>query len=444
MRKNFFSCLLAFLLIATGAIAQTPFSRPSQAYFGGTATLAASATSSSVAIPADINAFGAIQIINDGQVPVFVAQGNSSVVATASSLKVAPSESISFGLIPGTTNIAAITASGTAAIRVVQWTGAPSYFGANTLQYNVPYFVTSSQTLALPAGWHVLQFKSIGGAGGAACGVVTASGTTASGGGSGGSATRIDGEFLSSVTGGNSLVVSIGAAGTPCVASGTIAGSSGTTPTAGGDTVLTIGAFSRTAWHAGAGSNGAQGANSAGGGSGGFCAPGGNASGATAGSASCGGLAGGSGAAGPASSVPWVGEGGVGDTAGIAGVAGTGSSGPGVGGSGAGLAATPVALVGGAGTRGGPLASSQAQGGLATCTGTSQNGGNGSAVGGSGTDLTGSAGGGGASCIASNGGNGGNASGFGASGGAGGSALVGFLAGSAGNGTGGAALIEVF
>lgn len=315
---------------------------------------------------------------------------------------------------------------------------------ANPITLGVSYFLTAGQTVSLPTGWHSISFKAIGGAGGSGCGAVTASGTAASGGGTGGSATRVDGEFLSSITGGTSLTVTIGAVGTSCVASGTTAGSTGTTPTAGGNTVLTVGTGSRTAWGAGAGSNGAEGANSAGGGSAGLCLQGGSASGATAGSAGgCGGSAGGSGVAGTAGTLPWAGTGGNGAAAGSIGT-GVSGNGAGVGASGSGLAATPAALAGVNGARPAPTTNAQATAGAATCTGTSQNGGSGAAVGGSGTDLTGGGGGSGASCTTAAGGSGGAASGYGASGGGGGSSLAGFIAGSGGTSTAGAALVEVF
>lgn len=310
----------------------------------------------------------------------------------------------------------------------------------------VPTLTTSTNTsILLPTGWKVIKYKAIGGGGGSGCGYVVTSGTAISGGGTGGTATRVDGEILSSISGGTSLSITIGAAGTSCTASGTTSGSSGSSPSAGGNTIIAVGSITRTAYGAGAGSNGQSAANSGGGGASSPCGVGNNASGSTAGgTAGCGGVAGGSGVAGTGGSNPWWGSGGTGGPNGAAGVNGNAGSGGGVGGSGAGLAASPAALAGGAGARCSMISTAAAPGGLATCTGTSQNGAAGLSPVGTGADLCGFGGGGGASCTASAGGNGGSASGFGASGGGGGSTLAGYLAGSGGAASAGAVFWEVY
>lgn len=309
--------------------------------------------------------------------------------------------------------------------------------------------IASSQTVTLPAGWHGMRYKLLSGAGGSGCGTVVTSGTAVSGGGTGGTGVIVPGAILASQVGNaTSLTVTIGAAGASCTASGTTNGSTGSAPTAGGNTSITIGGWTHIVYGAGAGSNGST-ANSAGGGSGGTQQAGSNASGATAGgNGSVGGVTGGSGAGGncPDTYNIWTCSGG-GDAVGSAPTPGFGrvaQEQPSPGCPGAGLAATPVAIAGCQGTA--PVfyemqPSQRGTAGAATCTGGSQNASSSSWTG---IGFYGVGGASGASCIAANGGNGGSAAGYGASGGGGGATLAGNVAGSAGASTGGAVWMEVY
>ena len=313
--------------------------------------------------------------------------------------------------------------------------------GIATANPSTTYLVASSQTVTLPTGWHTLIFTEIGPGGGSGCGVVVASGTAASGGATGGAGAQYSGVITAAQVGNaTSLSATIGPAGVPCTASGTISGSSGSTPTAGTGTSFTLGGYnSPVAGAGGAGTNGAPSAASGAGATGNMVANGASGSGATNGAAANGGIAGnGTCSAG----FPVVGCGG---RAGVSGAVGTTSVVFGeyglAGSSGSGLATSPAAIAGiGAFS---PLSPSdlRGNGGALSCTGTSQNAA--AAIFGGVGIPHGVAGSAGASCTASNGGNGGAAAGYGSSGGGGGAALVGFTAGSAGASTGGALLLTV-
>jgi len=306
--------------------------------------------------------------------------------------------------------------------------------------------ITTSGTYTLPVGIHTLRYEIEGGAGGSGCGVVTSSGTAASGGGTGASSYPVIGwitaqqlSFSSQVT----VTATVGAAGSPCVASGTTAGSTGSTPTAGGFSQLQVGSLGPfCSPGGGAGSNGQQGAGSAGGGLNGYgsaCTNGNNASGATGGAASGnGGQSGGSAANGVTGPAGYSqGASGNGVAVGVAGSQpNTAYARAGIPGSG--LASTPASISGAGNFTG--LTSTFPTAGSSTCTGTSQNGAN-ATLANEVDEFYGATGGAAASCTSSNGGNGGNAFGYGSSGGGGGDALVGYTAGSAGASDPGAILL---
>lgn len=123
--------LAAFLwlgLAASPALAQPP-TRPPTAFLGAVmGPMAVTSTSSNIAFSASTSTFPAVQVINDGAVGAFIAQGNSSVVAGTSgptNLFIAPGEMQTLAI--NGTNLAAITVSGTTTLRIIQWTGNPSY-----------------------------------------------------------------------------------------------------------------------------------------------------------------------------------------------------------------------------------------------------------------------------------------------------------------------------
>ena len=304
---------------------------------------------------------------------------------------------------------------------------------------NVTYLITSTQTVTLPSNWHSIQWKAIGGGGGGGCGIVLTSGTAGSGGAGGGASARADGWiYQSQFTGQTQITVNIGAGGTGCTASGTTNGSTGSTPTAGGNTTLVINSTGvGTAYGGGAAANGQSAATSGAGGGAGLCGAGGNASGSSeGGSGSCLGQGGN-----VQSTVPWLSSGGA---PGVNGAAGgnVGGAGAGSGAAGSGLAASPAAIAGATGTRPGPVSVYAPAGGLSTCTGTSENGTSASWTNVT-NDLTGPSGGAGASCTTANGGNAGAGAGYGSGGSGGGDALAGFTSGSGASGQPGAAELIV-
>jgi len=311
---------------------------------------------------------------------------------------------------------------------------------------NNAQFVTSigATVINVPANAKSVRYGIVGGAGGSGCGIVQTSGTSASGGASGGSSTPVFSEIILAQAGNPSTItISVGDKGTSCTASGTTNGSTGSAPSGGGVTSITVGTIIRYSYGGGAGSNGVSNNNAGGGGCGSPRSVGGNGSAGTAGTS-------GSGVALACNGGTTTGGfqhafqgGGVGGTASVNGAAGVnGNTSPllSAGGSGAGLAGVQAALAGGLSST--PWANSTTAGGLATCTAGSQNGANATASSvGLGLDLTGAGGGGGASCTAAAGGNGGAAFGYGASGGGGGSANVGAAAGSGGASVQGAAWV---
>jgi hypothetical protein len=390
------------------------------------------------------NASGAISVTY-GTSANTAAQGNDSRITGALSVATAASTyaPLASPALTGTP-VAPTATVGTSTTQI-----ATTAFVQGAAPLGAGLVTTTTGSIPLPTNWHVINFWAIGGGGGSGCGYVVTSGTSVSGGASGGAASRVDGQLLFSSTGGSSISITIGAAGTPCTASGTTNGSTGSAATAGGSTYIAIGTASRLAPGGGAGANGQLNAVSGGGGSAGTVTGGGNSAGTTGGAAGAsGGSVGGAGVVGTGVAILFAGASGSGSPNGAAGVnAPLAVYGPGSGASGAGLAATPVALAGGTGGQFRPInTSGNTAGGLATCTAGSQNAGNSAISGGTsgGTDLTGTGGAGGASCTAANGGNGGNSAGYGASGGAGGSALAGFLAGSGGASSPGAVYYEVF
>lgn len=313
---------------------------------------------------------------------------------------------------------------------------------------NASYTVTSSQTLVISRGTF-LYVKEIGGAGGSGCGIVEPSGTATSGGGGGGTGATWWGWLKLSQFGSApyTLVINIGAAGANCVASGITNGSTGSAPSGGGETYITInGTEIIPAYGGGAGANGQSGAASGGGASGSIYGAGGNASGSTNGTqGAVGGIPGGSGSCSPSYSMP-SGCNGQGSSLGVSSSYNFGQQTieqPGSSGVGEGLAATPVAIAGGNGVApwGNQVMEQRGAGGNASCTAGSQNAANSTYLG---IGFYGVGGSSGASCTAANGGNGGSAAGFGSPGGPGSSTLTGFTAGSAGASDPGGVQIGVY
>ena len=329
-----------------------------------------------------------------------------------------------------------------AAIALAPITARAQFF---TTLPNATQTITSSQTVLIPAGAHYVDWEELGGGGGSGCGIVEPSGTASTGGATGGTGVKFTGRtFLPSVGNPTSIAVVIGAAGTSCIASGTTAGSTGSTPTAGGTTTITFsgGIELQPAFGGGAGANATTGAYAGGGGTGGPQSTGGNGGSGTAGNGGgTGAVGGGSGSGGEACPVNY----GV-----LAGCSGSGSAlgvqngvnfgyvsleMPTSGGPGQGLNATPAALNGTQGTASwmDSIYTQRGNPGSNSCNGT-QNATNSTWKG---FGLYGVGGSGGASCTAANGGSGGAAAGFGATGGGGSSTEPGFTAGSGGLSVGG-------
>lgn len=89
----------------------------------GTVTVAATTTSGSTAV-ALVGVGSDLLVYNAGSSEVFFEQGTSSVTAaTATGLGVGPGAYLCIGRLGGATHVAAITASGTASVRVTTGEG---------------------------------------------------------------------------------------------------------------------------------------------------------------------------------------------------------------------------------------------------------------------------------------------------------------------------------
>jgi hypothetical protein len=109
----------------------------------GTASLSATVTSASVAFPSTGGVLN-VMLVNTGSVPAYIAIGNSSVVATTSGIPVLPGQPIV--LAQGiSTNIAAITASGTTSLSVTSGTGQPAIVYS---QLTIPPITASTPPLS--------------------------------------------------------------------------------------------------------------------------------------------------------------------------------------------------------------------------------------------------------------------------------------------------------
>lgn len=91
----------------------------------GSATLACSSTTASVALPGTVTGLPkwTIRLYNSGAVPVFVALGGSSVTATTADMIIPPGVVEVFQPLEGVTHIAGITASSTATLYITRGEG---------------------------------------------------------------------------------------------------------------------------------------------------------------------------------------------------------------------------------------------------------------------------------------------------------------------------------
>lgn len=111
------------------ALSQTPSTPGPQAILGGLASLAVTTTSASVALPASAITYPVVTFINDGAAEVFIRLGNSSVVATASFVPLPAGASVRvwtsgpLWTASPATYVAAIAATGTSTLRILQANG---------------------------------------------------------------------------------------------------------------------------------------------------------------------------------------------------------------------------------------------------------------------------------------------------------------------------------
>lgn len=119
--------LIAACLFSFGAGAQGGPPNPSPvAMLGGNTTLAVTTSTARVAFPVSPTIFPAALVINDGTVEIFFAIGGSSVVATATSAPLLPGKCLAL-YVGAATNVAAIAATGTSNLRVLQFNGQPGF-----------------------------------------------------------------------------------------------------------------------------------------------------------------------------------------------------------------------------------------------------------------------------------------------------------------------------
>lgn len=118
--------IIAFVLLclwgATPAFAQQPPVPPPLAVIGGTAVLSATDSSSRVALPALPYPYMAVTVYNKGTADIFVALGDVTVAATASSIPIPAGLFVTL-YVGDNTYLAGITASSTASVYLYQATG---------------------------------------------------------------------------------------------------------------------------------------------------------------------------------------------------------------------------------------------------------------------------------------------------------------------------------
>lgn len=119
--------LLALLLLPMLAQAQTPPIPPPISTIGGNNTLAVTTSTARIVLPADVKTYPAVLLYNDGLNQVFVTLGASGVVATSGSIPLSPGGCMAVWTAPANGYVAAITAGGTSTLRIMQFSGNPTY-----------------------------------------------------------------------------------------------------------------------------------------------------------------------------------------------------------------------------------------------------------------------------------------------------------------------------
>ena len=130
MLKKLLVAVACLWLSATSvALADPPTPANLSIKGGETAPLTVTTASTSVQLPAPIQPFGAIVFFNDGANEAFVAVGTSSVTAAVNVNAVPAGGFLTLYATYGNNYAAAITASGSTTVRVMQFTGAPPIGG---------------------------------------------------------------------------------------------------------------------------------------------------------------------------------------------------------------------------------------------------------------------------------------------------------------------------